>query len=445
MKKKLLYFIGAGVVLATIVLTLVFLLGEKGYYIKNDPDVDQNHWNTVYQMYQTSTAENDKNYSGLLSGIRTGGCRKAGSLTSGEYECTESGVYFLNPGMLAYHDGTEVSVSYLFYLEHDSNTVIKLCGRPDCTHDTFDCNAVFLEGYGSVTYYDGYLYVATFSNGLEIVTLYRLNPDGSNRVAVLDCGSVNQGQYSSYTIPRFQNGVFMIGLSYIESTSGEMVTDWFYCKLDGKRYELKNAVTGYCWNDGEAFIHGAVITEESGTTSWQLFQWDPETNTEKEIASFPNMEAYADMIGKAYWGKNNGLAHHEGRILMVSYPNCDFEVLFETGITGANTTRFFPDCIAVHEKADEEIGENGTIHFFDYQGNKLGTADIDIPTNSSTALIIGESRDRIFLGSNLLYRLPTYCIEKSEFTDGNMELHKLNYPDLSESLQKDLFYPQQIE
>ena len=43
---------------------------------------------------------------------------------------------------------------WLLYSEHGSDSVIKLCGRPDCQHNNSDCNAffpiginIFLDGY----------------------------------------------------------------------------------------------------------------------------------------------------------------------------------------------------------------------------------------------------------------------------------------------------------
>ena len=105
----------------------------------------EDHWADITQMRQTSTEENDENYSGLLSGIRTGLYRQAGSLGQNEFECTDDGVYFMNVYLEVEDEMMEGVAPYLFYADHNSDTVIKLCGRPDCTHNTLECNAVFLE------------------------------------------------------------------------------------------------------------------------------------------------------------------------------------------------------------------------------------------------------------------------------------------------------------
>ena len=122
----------------------------------------QRHMEAVMSMNQTSTAENDGNYSGLVSGIRTSVYRKDGSLGGREYECTDNGVYFLTLGFSAEYSGYgyDIVAPYLFYSDHDSNQMIKLCGRPDCEHNTTDCNAALLHGLNGICYYDGYLYYA---------------------------------------------------------------------------------------------------------------------------------------------------------------------------------------------------------------------------------------------------------------------------------------------
>lgn len=437
MKKKLIYFIGAGVALVAIALTLVFLLGEKGYYIKYDPEADQNHWSTVYQMYQTSTAENDEHYCGLISGVRTGLHRKEGSLRSLVYSCTDDGMYFIAPNMGAStDDGRTVGVSYLFFVEHDSNTVIKLCGRPDCSHDTVACNAVLRDFTSGVSWYDSsiYSYESDVSTNKTYI-LNKMDPNGANRVAVLDCRSINQGQYTSFQLPQVQNGVFMVGMGGLDE-NGEEFMDWYYTKLDGSTKKLEKSVSGLCWNDGEAFLHGSfIMSENNETTAWELVQWDPDANTEHVVATLTDMDLYYGTTKASFWGAKNGLAHYQGQVLKINYPNCDTEVLFETGITEEHTTRFFPDCLAIYVK-----GENTpTISFYRYDGEFLGKAEINFPTNSNGSIIAVESRDRIYLRASLGAFLPTHYIDKSEFGSGTIQIHELQYPDLTEEEKTFIF------
>ena len=405
------------------------------------------HMAEVSKMYQTSTKENDQNYIGVLSGIRTGGRRDISNLTANEFECVDNGVYFNATQMHAFYNvdesPTSIGGTFLFFADHNSDTFIKLCGRPDCSHDTDQCNAFLMNALG-ITYYDGHLYFATVElaqNG--IAALYRMDMDGSNRVKILDCTAVNDGTYSSFWDPQFINGVFMMGMGRIDETTGEVVDDWFYCKLDENSPKLKKAATGFCWTDGEAFLHGATTRNDDGViTEWQLVQWDPNTNTEQVLNTLSGIDNLEELKARAQWGETCGLVHLNGKVTKINYPNSEMEVLFETGITGETRTDFYPDCIAIFEKGDYRSKKNGVLHFYDYQGNKLGQVEMDIPTNSDMLPIVGESRDRIYVRGNQWLSIPSHYIDKSEFGTGSIELHPLEYPDLK-TLEKEFLFSDQ--
>lgn len=318
----------------------------------------------------------------------------------------------------------------LFYLDHNSDTVIKLCGRPDCTHETDQCNAYLQDALG-ITYYDDYLYYATVEMvNTEVASLYRMDLDGNNRIKILDCTSIYQEKYSGIYDPRFINGVFMIGMSYVDDETGEYVLDWYYCKLDENVPKLKKSVAAYCWTDGEALLHGSYTKDADGNpTEWRLMQWDPDTNTEKVLNTVSGVEDLTAIVSNTYWGKEYGLRHEDGKVIKINYPNGEKEVLFETGISGVMAD-FYPDCIAVWEQGDYQAGKDGILHFFDYEGTKLGQVVMDVTVNSDNIPVIGESRDRIYIRGNQCFALPTYYIDKSEFGTGELVLHPLNHPDL---------------
>lgn len=395
------------------------------------------HIAEVSKMHQTSTKGNDPNYSGLVSGIRTGGRRDISNLSAGEFEYTDGGTYIASTNMLLFGNVDEypstIGGSVVFYVDHKSDTVIKLCGRADCRHDTDQCNAFVKDALG-VTYYDGYLYYATVDliSG-DLAELYRMDMNGSNHVKILDCASLRKNQYDSFLDPRFINGVFMIGMSHIDQVTGLPLTDWYYCKLDEKIPKLEKCTAGYCWTDGEALLHGSFTKDEAGvTTEWKLMKWDPDTNTEEILNTVSNVENVDKIVYNTYWGENCGLRHEDGKVIKINYPNSEMEVLFETGITEDATGDFYPDCVAIFEKGDYQVGRNSILHFFDYQGNALGQVVIDIPVNSNMLPVIGETRDRIYIRGNYLFTVPTHYIDKSEFGTGKLELHPLEYPDLKE-------------
>ena len=402
------------------------------------------HMAEVSKMYQTSTKENDQNYIGVLSGIRTGGRRDISNLTANEFECVDNGVYFNATQMHAFYNvdesPTSIGGTFLFFADHNSDTFIKLCGRPDCSHDTDQCNA-FSGDSMDITYYDGHLYYTSMNlvSSSIMATLYRTDLNGGNRVKILDVPYFNDKTYISCLTPKFMNGVLMIGMLYMDTDTGSAGIDWYYSKLDKGMVKLKSTSTALCWADGEAFLHGTYTNDENGNPlEWRLMQWDPDTDTEWVVNTISGVDDVNAIVLNTYWGEKCGLCHRDGKIYKINYPNTEMEVLFETGVSG-NQADFYPDCIAVWEKSDYQTGKRGTLHFFDYDGNKLGQVLLDIPSDFDGLPTLGETRDRIFVRGTNMLTIPSHYIDKSEFGTGEITLHKLEYPDLKELEQEWLF------
>ena len=85
----------------------------------------------------------------------------------------------------------------LYYIDRESQEATPLCNKPNCTHNSVDCNAYFnlfvnasSDTNNIVQYYDGNLYVVTkdeddMGNFLGN-TLYKVTPDGSTREKLLE-------------------------------------------------------------------------------------------------------------------------------------------------------------------------------------------------------------------------------------------------------------------
>lgn len=259
--------------------------------------------------------------------------------------------------------------------------------------------------------------------------LWRMDPDGTNRVCILSCETVNyDGKYTGFGVPHFMNGVFIVPMNYLdEESEWGYSTDWYYCKLDGFSTELKLMPYGRGWNDGEAFLVGLLENEEDDT--WELKQWDPDTNRVTPITELP---LTANKIHQGYWGVDTGYYHWDGELRKVNYTDGSEEVLFETGITGEYMTRYYPDCIAVYEVRDYEAGDYDIIHFFSWDGKDLGTVTNDFAPDMGVFTITEENNDRIFLRGNIHTDLPEYYIEKSDLGTGHIEVHRYHYLDLTE-------------
>lgn len=85
--------------------------------------------------------------------------------------------------------GSEERENYLMYFDIATESYIPLCNKPNCRHDSEECNA-FFNNYsivGDVTYisdyiqyYDGYVYVIAVDEKSGYVYLYQISPDGSS-------------------------------------------------------------------------------------------------------------------------------------------------------------------------------------------------------------------------------------------------------------------------
>ncbi len=78
-------------------------------------------------------------------------------------------------------------VGYLMFCDKTSGVSVPLCNRPDCEHNTSDCNAYFEVDYASdryvvsmLMYYDGAVYIQGFDDQ-GYVNLYKVAADGSSR------------------------------------------------------------------------------------------------------------------------------------------------------------------------------------------------------------------------------------------------------------------------
>lgn len=94
---------------------------------------------------------------------------------------SEYGYYF-------YEIDHSKSMFILMFYEPESGQAIPLCSRPDCRHNSEECNACFInisldkEEYldSYLQYYDGFLYVIGVDPEYN-VSLYRVSADGSSR------------------------------------------------------------------------------------------------------------------------------------------------------------------------------------------------------------------------------------------------------------------------
>lgn len=392
------------------------------------------HVETVLQMSQTDL-------DSPISGIRTGVMRSGIVWSDKQFECTDDGVYYISHDMPCKYDNGESVIdfiaSYVFFCPHDSDEMIKLCGRPDCTHDRAGCNAYFEEAVSGISYYNGYLYIPTRdTSGDAILTLYRMNMDGSERIAVGSFGdaAVYQGWQNVYVI----DGVFTYSLLRIDNQTGQEVSDRFYYKLDGSMKEpvLSENLPPLVKQDHTALVMGA---DEKG----EMFEYVLGVDVRNDACEFLfDKTAYQG----GYWESEAGYILKNQKIMKVHYSDGMEEKLFDIGTDGNYTARFFPDCIMLIELLTEEEQNQRSpeLRFYSWDGEYYGNLMFDVPYKqmvSIEALVGGESKNRILLTTtnNGHMTLPEYYIDKSEFETGDIKLHRFQYPDLDAEYQLKVF------
>ena len=257
--------------------------------------------------------------------MRTGTERQGIKTYGNSFECTDTGSYFM-----LNDNGT----SWLLYADRDSDTFMKLCGRPDCNHSDENCNAFFKSAY-NICYYDGFLY--TFDDNDDII---RINLDGTERVSVYNIESfAKAGGCDGRSGMKILNGVFMIDLIKVNENGWDTYNGFFY-KLDGSMDKLQPTQNTFDIEaDGEVFFT-SVYNKDNNSYTYNI--WDPDKGIGDELfkAEEPLIRGY---IGtKAEYHIENGV------IIENSYAEGRKE-LIDTGLKGNFQLACFPDCMVVYE------------------------------------------------------------------------------------------------
>lgn len=366
----------------------------------------------------------DKNSNCPISTMRTGTERQGIKTVGNSFECTETGSYFMcDIGM----------GSWLLYTDHGSDTVIKLCGRPDCDHTGNDCNAYF-DHARDICYYDGFLYTYNDSRSeMNNGDLIRMNLDGTERVTIYNSYSfAEKNGYELVSHLKIFNGLLILSFGKVEE-NGQTITDYGYYKLDGSMKEPKiDTFFGpFLQADGENFI--GIVNYDKQNELFVYGIWEPEKGVVSELFKSDNPHT------RGYLGKEAEYYIENGIIIENTYGKGKKELL-DTGLKGQYQLVCFPDCMVAYEYLnDDEIQQEVTLdeitmHFYDWDYKKLGSVTINYHIDQivlGVGSICGETHERIILTDNF-YFTPKYYINKSDFGTGNIEIHAFNVPDFGE-------------
>lgn len=340
-----------------------------------------------------------------------------------------TGVYFLT------------EYGEILYVDHGADQVIKLCGRVDCTHTDGDCNA-YVEDAGYITYDDGYLYVAT--QGVELVNgytasvskLFRMDPDGSNRVELYDLGEfassvAEDGEMVEVEGWRLSGGYYEFTVkTWAEAEDGQLQkagSDGYIYKLDGSegapRPDPSDAATMYNCGD---LLMGIKKGSGNGGELGSYWAVDLEAGTDTYLTDHPGVPGW--------FGEKEAYYCRSGDLIRLTYATGEEKVVVETGLETKTELDYyalcFPDCFVI---ANTEFSDDGddNLYIYNWAFELVDTVLIDAPHEGMThRLFLAETADRFILSDGGVGDLPLYYIDKSELGTGNVQIHEFQLPDL---------------
>lgn len=154
---------------------------------------------------------------------------------SGGSLCRSGQVYY-------YYD---VLHHFIYYYDEASQTSGKLCAKPDCTHDSRDCNAY---SGGCLQIYDGKLYFMGDSGGM-----YRMDLTGGNREFVMVVRGLNGSDPKFY----LHRGYVYSSVLSSNVVNGKASAEFTLCQQRLEQTETLKEITRKSF-DGVAF-HSWII------------------------------------------------------------------------------------------------------------------------------------------------------------------------------------------
>lgn len=206
------------------------------------------------------------------------------------YVCeTENGYYFEHQ-------------SLVYYMEKATGAVTILCGKPECSHNTPDCNAYVHSTF--LTYYDGKIYYTNddyvYDNGSYVdkgLRLYSMELDGTSHDVVQELEFVPSGNTSNYvTEPIIHRGMVYFEYSgqLYAAPLGSDIEDAVLIYGEAQANNGSGIFNTYglhyeLWADGDNIYFMAKNAQQSdGTYKDILFCYNPLAAEIKEVWKVPD-------------------------------------------------------------------------------------------------------------------------------------------------------------
>ncbi len=328
-----------------------------------------------------------------------------------------SGVYFIE-------GDPSVGDTYIAYFDHGSDTVVKLCGRVDCLHDNPDCNA-YLEHGLAITYYGGYVYAV--EGGLpfegENCKLFRMKPDGSDRVTLLDLNAFAKENGAEYadTVEFMEDYCYFCTQKWVvvdeSNTSAGLVTElagsyWF--KLDGSMEAPEKPEVSALYYVGDmAYTVGPA---QNGGNNNGIYSVDYTTKTSAFVIDHPGVSG-AYMKTEAYY-------HSDGKLIRLDYGTMEEQILAVTGLSGNYLLCPLPDCFLLLAKN----GSDKNVYIYNWNFQLVDTVKLNYSYEGRTQfMLVAETAEQIIFTDDAALGDAKYYINKAELGTGNVQIHEFKY------------------
>ena len=364
------------------------------------------------------------------------GLKRAG-VNNADFTIAPNGVYYIYKSMI---QTGSVSYSYVLYSDHGSDTVIKLCGRADCSHNNPDCNACIAEG-NNIYYHEGYLYAVSgrgsCEEGLDGVgcKLIRMDMDGSNHVTVFDMNQFVQDLgYDFARCDMIDSGECLFtACEWIEVEAGPDEEAYQCSPVETYRYKLDGSMDepqpiesegAHLYHCSDVFLTLMNGARNGGYNGYDVSigHWDMETDTVTYLTDHPGIAGF--------YGKEAGYYFRDGAVIRLNYETRQEERLIETGLDGDYYVMCFPDCLVVADQSFKATDNQLYIYNWAYElvdAVALTYLNGDFFTDQA---LMAETAERFILTDGTSW-VPKYYIEKSELGTGKARVYSFKLPDLT--------------
>ena len=351
-----------------------------------------------------------------ISDHRTGTTRMG--LTNADSVVTANGTYFLS----LLDDFSRAR--YILYVDHGSGELVKLCGRPDCPHGDETCNAYLSEPF-MLTYYDGYLYALENHFSGEDCHIVRMDPDGSNRVELLNLTEFAREQGGAQvSCHRIFDGLLifhLVGYTTAGSSWSSYDIAYYSYRLDGSEgapRKLDLPTDWYFLTQNGSFIGQAGEPKDCEAVCG-IYRWDPGTDTSVYLADHPGCGATVCEESCYFF--------REGTVWKLDYETGTETALVETDLAGEYTLFCMPECFLLSRNDLGTDNGEAQFYFYNWNGDLIDTISWQDSreVRSPAGLICAETAERIYL-SKSTHMPPLYYIEKSELGTGKATIHALD-------------------